>query len=281
MLMHKSHETIDRLFRSHHRDLITRARRVIGSDEAEDVVQEAYLRMLESDRSELVSNTRGYVSKMTCTLAIDALRRQRTHARALTEDSAWFQFSARDRRIASELDRLSVASDVQAALMQLPRCCRQIFFMSRILGFSHSEIAAEIGVSLRTVNRKLGQALEHFDRAFEIAPSNLSLGAPRAEAAGAPRAFPASQSVKSIASRNAPQFKLQSARKNSRPRLSDFCGLARHTIRVPRSAAPVWSVQTNSQGEAPMTIRIAKRITLNVIGRASARCASTCAATNG
>jgi hypothetical protein len=33
-LMAKSHETINRLFRSHHRDLITRARRVIGSDDA-------------------------------------------------------------------------------------------------------------------------------------------------------------------------------------------------------------------------------------------------------
>jgi RNA polymerase sigma-70 factor (ECF subfamily) len=63
--------------------------------------------------------------------------------------------------------------------------------------------------------------------------------------------------------------------------LSDFCGLARHTIRVPRSAEPVWSLQTKSKQEAFMTIRIAKRITLNVIGRASARCASTCAATNG
>ncbi|MFO1124793.1 MAG: sigma factor [Methylocystis sp.] len=75
--MLKSHKTIDRLFRSHHRDLITRARRVIGSDDAEDMVQEAYLKMLESDRGELVANARGYVSKMTCTLAIDALRRQR------------------------------------------------------------------------------------------------------------------------------------------------------------------------------------------------------------
>lgn len=279
--MHKSHETIDRLFRSHHRDLITRARRVIGSDEAEDVVQEAYLRMLESDRGDLVSNTRGYVSKITCTLAIDALRRQRTHARALTEDTAWFQFSARDARIASELDRLSLASDVQTALMQLPLCCRRIFFMSRILGFSHSEIAEEIGVSLRTVNRKLGQALEHFDRAFEVAPATISLGARRVEAGAKPGALPASQSAQSDPMRDLKEIKLQSARKNSSPRLSDFCGLDRHTIRVPRSAAPVWSVQTNSQGEAPMTIRIAKRITLNVIGRASARCASTCAATNG
>jgi RNA polymerase sigma-70 factor (ECF subfamily) len=133
-LMHKSHETIDRLFRSHHRDLITRARRVIGSDDAEDMVQEAYLKMLETDRGELVSNPRGYVSKMTCTLAIDNLRRQKTHARALAEDGAWFQSSTLETRIASALDAFGLASDVQTALMQLPRCCRQIFFMSRILG---------------------------------------------------------------------------------------------------------------------------------------------------
>ena len=166
--MQKSHETIDRLFRSHHRDLITRARRVIGSGDAEDLVQEAYLKMLESDRGELISNARGYVSKMTCTLAIDNLRRQRTHARALAEDGAWFQSPARDTQITSALDAFGLARDVQAALTRLPRCCRQIFLMSRILGFSHSEIAQEIGVSLRTVNRSLGRALEHFDRAFEI-----------------------------------------------------------------------------------------------------------------
>ncbi len=126
--MLKSHETIDRLFRSHHRDLITRARRVIRSDDAEDMVQQAYLKMLEGDHGELVANARGYVSKMTCTLAIDSLRRRKTHARALAEDSAWFQSAVQDSRIASASDTFGLASDVQAALMQLPRCCRQIFF---------------------------------------------------------------------------------------------------------------------------------------------------------
>jgi RNA polymerase sigma-70 factor (ECF subfamily) len=252
---------------------------VIGSGDAEDLVQEAYLKMLESDRGELISNARGYVSKMTCTLAIDSLRRQRTHARALAEDGAWFQSPARDTHITSAPDAFGLARDVQAALMQLPRCCRQIFFMSRILGFSHSEIAQEIGVSLRTVHRSLGRALDHFDRAFEVAPSSVPIESQSVK----PQAAPSDALVEAAAPRlrHAPNIKISTARKNSRPKLSDFCGLARHTIRVPRSADPVWTFQTNSKGEAPMTIRIAKRITLNVIGRAGAMCASTCAATNG
>ncbi|MGD9540944.1 methanobactin precursor domain-containing sigma factor [Methylocystis sp.] len=268
--MAKSHETINRLFRSHHRDLITRARRVIGSDDAEDMVQEAYLKMLESDHGDLVANTRGYVSKMTCTLAIDALRRQRTHARAIAENSAWFQAAAREARIAPAIEALGLALEFQAALAQLPRSCRQIFFMNRILGFSHSEIAQEIGVSLRTVNRKLGQALEHFDRAFE-------LSGPSVKTSTTPTEFLATPSVV----RKVTEIKIPPARKNSHRSLSDFCGLARPTIRVPRAANPVWTFQTNSKREAIMTIRIAKRITLNVIGRAGAGCASTCAATNG
>ncbi len=279
--MLKSHETIDRLFRSHHRDLITRARRVIGSDEAEDMVQQAYLKMLEGDHGEQVANARGYVSKMTCTLAIDSLRRQRTHARALAENSAWFQAAAREARIAPAIEALGLASEFQAALAQLPRCCRQIFFMNRILGFSHSEIAQELGVSLRTVNRKLGQAAGHFDRAFEIPRPSEPVGAPPVKAADSPREFLAAPSDAPSVAREATEIKIPAARKNSRRKLSDFCGLARHTIRVPRSANPVWTFQTNSKREAPMTIRIAKRITLNVIGRASARCASTCAVSNG
>lgn len=279
--MLKSHETIDRLYRSHHRDLITRARRVIGSSDAEDMVQEAYLKMLESDHGEQVANARGYVSKMTCMLAIDALRRQRTHARALGEDGVWFKSAARDAPIAIALDALSLASDVQAALARLPRCCRQIFLMNRVLGFSHSEIAQQVGVSLRTVNRKLGQALEHFDRAFEISSPNAPEGAQRAKAAPARPEYAVAQTATPSVAGDMTQIKIPTARKNSRPELSDFCGLARHTIRVPRSAEPVWSLQTKSKQEAFMTIRIAKRITLNVIGRASARCASTCAATNG
>jgi RNA polymerase sigma-70 factor (ECF subfamily) len=134
---------------------------------------------------------------------------------------------------------------------------------------------------LRTINRNLGRALDHFDRAFEITPSSAPIGALHVKAAAAPREFSAVGSAAPSAVENAAEIKIPTSRKNSRRRLSDFCGLARHTIRVPRSAEPVWTVQTNSKREATMTIRIAKRITLNVIGRASARCASTCAATNG
>lgn len=279
--MPKSQETIDRLFRSHHRDLITRARRVIGQDDAEDMVQEAYLKMLEGDRGEAVANARGYVSKMTCTLAIDALRRQRTHARALSENGAWFQAAAREARIAPAIEALGLALEFQAALARLPRCCRQIFFMNRILGFSHSEIAREIGVSLRTVNRKLGQALDHFDRAFELSGRSVSADATPLAAAAAPGAFTAGPSASPAVVKDAREIEIPPPRKNSPRRLPDFRGVARASIWVSRPAKPVWLLHSNSNQEASMTIRIAKRVPLNVIGRAGADCGASSSGKNG
>lgn len=46
------------------------------------------------------------------------------------------------------------------ALERLPKNFRQAFEMSRVDGFTHKEIASELGVSPQTVNYRLGKALE-------------------------------------------------------------------------------------------------------------------------
>jgi RNA polymerase sigma factor (sigma-70 family) len=84
--MRRPSKTLDRLFRNHHRALTNRATRLIGSQEAEDIVQEAYIKMLEKGDWERVANARSYLSKTASNIAIDWLRRRKTRGRSMADD---------------------------------------------------------------------------------------------------------------------------------------------------------------------------------------------------
>ena len=78
--------------------------------------------------------------------------RQRVHQQ-LSERFAE-RFESPDFYLGSELSRL-----YDEALARLPEQTRRIFEMSRRMGMTHQQIAAELGVSPQTVNYHISQAL--------------------------------------------------------------------------------------------------------------------------
>ena len=61
---------------------------------------------------------------------------------------------------------------LQASLSKLPPLCRDAFLLNRIEELSHAEIAARLGVSVRTIDRHIARAWEHlrghFGREYEV-----------------------------------------------------------------------------------------------------------------
>jgi RNA polymerase sigma factor (sigma-70 family) len=53
-----------------------------------------------------------------------------------------------------QLERLSVA------LEQLPEQCRRAFLLNRLEGLTHAQIATQLGVSTKTVQRHIERALQ-------------------------------------------------------------------------------------------------------------------------
>ncbi len=49
---------------------------------------------------------------------------------------------------------------VNAAVNQLPPRCREVFLMSRDGGLTYTEIAKEMGISIKTVETQMGRALK-------------------------------------------------------------------------------------------------------------------------
>ncbi|GAA4567870.1 RNA polymerase sigma-70 factor [Planotetraspora kaengkrachanensis] len=145
-----------------HRDLmIGVAYRILGSAaDAEDVVQEAWLRWSEIDPAE-VGNPRAYLVRVTTNLAIDRLRKVKSLRE--TYVGPWLPepiITAPD-----VAEQAEVADSVELALLvvleTLSPLERAVFVLREAFGFSHAEIAEMIGRGEPAVRQLARRARDH------------------------------------------------------------------------------------------------------------------------
>ena len=151
---------IAELFRAHNSALVSfLAARLNNAQDARDVAQEAYVRLLQLDRPGALSFLRGYLFKIADNLAIDRIRH-----RALRERAAYTEgllFDQLDETCSPERNLLAQEelSRISERLMKLPANCRQAFIMHVLLDRSTKNIAAEMDVSDRMVRNYVTRGL--------------------------------------------------------------------------------------------------------------------------
>jgi RNA polymerase sigma factor (sigma-70 family) len=159
---------VARLFREHNSALLRFAAAKLGSEqEARDVAQEAYVRLLQLDRPETIGYLRAFLFKIAANLAMDRLRaRKRVPAgpALAAEDLVQFELSP-ERQCAGQ----QMMWVLRAALAELPAKCREIFILHRVEGLSRAEIAAQVGLGERMVRLYMARALEHVRRRLDEA----------------------------------------------------------------------------------------------------------------
>lgn len=158
---------LDKLFRRHNKELLFFATQRAGNA-AEDLVQEAYLRLLQHPDPQSIENVRAFLFRTTSNLSIDLHRRQMLEVRYQPE-------SAAENEVDSEINRISSATpppDIQIGhqqeldllhqmLQELPEVTRYTFVLKRIEGLSHNEIAKRLGITERSSERHLAVAMRH------------------------------------------------------------------------------------------------------------------------
>ena len=154
----EGHAHIDHLFREHNDALVRFLSARLGSyQDAREVAQEAYVRLLNLDRPGATSFLKALLYKTAANLAIDRLRHQRlvtSHQRA--SGSAPDLFASPADAAPAALDDISILSE---ALGELPPACRSAFLMSRVESLDSSEIAIRLGVTDRAVRKYIARAL--------------------------------------------------------------------------------------------------------------------------
>jgi len=148
------------LFRLYYPGLVTFASRIVlDSDEAEEIVQEFFVKLWAGRREIKKSETlKSYFFTSVKNRALNFLKKEkisekvRQELREMIETDRLYQ---PDLFVESELQ-----SRIKSAFEKLPSRTNEVFTLSRFKDFSNDEIAEKLNISKRTVETHISNALK-------------------------------------------------------------------------------------------------------------------------
>jgi len=153
-------ELVERLFREHNESLLQfLTARLRSSQDAREVAQEAYVRLLSLDEPGAVSYLQAFLFKTAANLAVDRLRRNGVRAR--TADEPLFTEFIERRTPERQLAGTQAVERMMRLISALPEHCQQAFLLNRFGGKTFAQIAEELKVSESSARAYVVRALLH------------------------------------------------------------------------------------------------------------------------
>lgn len=136
-------------------------RRGTSLDDADEIIQETFIRYAECREAAVIVNPRAWLFKIAGNLAVDYQRRCAQRLPHET-DAALLHGLPDDAPSLESVCHAQQRLDLLYQLLQeLPENCRRAFYLNRVEGLTYLEIAAELGVSESMVGKYLVQAMRH------------------------------------------------------------------------------------------------------------------------
>jgi RNA polymerase sigma factor (sigma-70 family) len=168
-----SHDQITQLFQDH-REALTHflINRIRCPETAQDLCQETYLRLLRDNAVTHDENLGGFLFRVADRLAINYLKWQRL---ARNSGAPLHDDLVCPKHLPDEITSLRQQCEILLeAINSLPSKYRQVFLLRKIDELSYTEIALRLGISEKTVQRHLVNAILHCHQCMEN-PKNREL----------------------------------------------------------------------------------------------------------
>lgn len=137
----------------------TLRRRLRVPEDAEDVAQEACVRLLQYEGASAIRSPSALLHRIAANVANDCARAERVRHRQdhLTLENLDLPDPrpSAERELAAEQDLARLIGAVE----RLPPKCQQVFLLSRLHGFTYPEIARRCGMSVKMVEKHISRAL--------------------------------------------------------------------------------------------------------------------------
>ena len=162
-LSNPNYSRISELFRQHNKSLVRFLATKLGSEEeAIEVAQDAYVRMLGLNDAGVESYLQAYLYRTALNLAIDRIRRRSTQARIigiLTEREHEQTSVVPSPEEIINAEQLLI--ELKQAINELPLNCRLAFCMVKFEHLEYAEIASKMNLSESMVRKYVSKALIH------------------------------------------------------------------------------------------------------------------------
>lgn len=144
---------LENIFKQYYRPLCLYALHYVHDiDNAEDIVQDCFVAMIERKGRGDIDNARSYLYMAVRNRCLNMLRDAHddlspTDIEGTISDEEAAEVSLHEAQLWTAID-------------SLPTKCREVFLMSKQRGMKYREIADELGISEKTVENQIGKALK-------------------------------------------------------------------------------------------------------------------------
>jgi RNA polymerase sigma-70 factor (ECF subfamily) len=144
----------EQIVRENTKGMLRLAIRIVGSPaDAEELVQEAFLKAFQYQRREKIDNWGGLLHRFVANAGLDHLRKRRTTVPLCEASLAGLTGDPVRQAEASDL-----AAQLRREIARLPRQQSRVFCLSELDGRSNHEIAESLGINERAVASALHKA---------------------------------------------------------------------------------------------------------------------------
>ncbi|MEJ8567938.1 RNA polymerase sigma factor [Elongatibacter sediminis] len=127
--------------------------------DVEDVLQDTYIRALESEKLQPIRSPKAYLYRICKNLALNHRQKASERLNSYIEDLEDVSFHVGGRSLDEQVENELQFSHFCRAAKSLPPQCRKVFVLKKVYGFSNKEISERLGIAVSTVDKHLAKGL--------------------------------------------------------------------------------------------------------------------------
>lgn len=154
------------IFCKYYANLLFYATRIVGSEEAEDVVQDVFVELWKRrENVEMGGQIQAFLYRAVYTRALNILKHKGieqnycTVMEEIAQRRAAF-YHPDHNEVIKRIEDCELKNEIYNAINELPDKCKEVFKLSYLHDMKNKEISDAMGVSLRTVEAHIYKALK-------------------------------------------------------------------------------------------------------------------------